>query len=210
MDEGAGEEDEAGQAQVKRRAFIVGLSAAPWFIRRAFGDASIGSPAAAPTRPTLVLVVPRDDGARWERGSAFGELLNHGGDRELAPLALVDVVCARAKDFGVSDEPLMLLVVGSTVHRLNAVLPKDDAGRIRVLGGLVREVLPLEGKSAGALAAAARERYVKKAPRGARWGHTTMCGNEYEEGPAEMVDCGMGHVPEASRRFLDFYTGKKS
>ena len=41
------------------------------------------------------------------------------------------------------------------------------------------------------LAAAARERYVKKAPRGARWGRTTMCGNEYEEGPAEMVVDGL-------------------
>ncbi len=205
---------------MKRRAFIVGLAAAPWWIRRAFGDASIGGGSGATagagartqatTRPTLVLVVPRDDSARWERGSAFGELLNHGGDRDLAPLALVDVVCARAKDYGVDDEPLMMLVVGSTVQRLNAKLPKDDPGRIRVLGDLVRQVLPLEGKSARELAAAARERYVKKAPRGARWGRTTMCGNEYEEGPAEMVDCGMGHVPEASRRFLDFYTGKKS
>ncbi|MGZ3428386.1 MAG: hypothetical protein ACXVCV_17160 [Polyangia bacterium] len=204
---------------MKRRAFLVGLAAAPWFIRRAFGDASIGggggaaagsgARTAATTRPTLVLVVPRDDSARWERGSAFGELLNHGGDRELAPLALVDVVCARAREFGISDDPLMLFVVGSTVHRLDAALPKDDAGRIRVLGQLVREVLPLEGKSARELAAAARERYVKKAPRGARWGRTTMCGNEYEEGPAEMVDCGMGHVPEVSRRFLDFYTGGK-
>lgn len=194
---------------MKRRAFLVGLAAAPSFIRRAFGDVSVGAPAAT-TRPTLVLVVPRDDGARWERGAAFGELLNHGGDRDLAPLALVDVVCARAQDFGVSDEPLMLFVVGSTVHRLSARLPKDDPGRIRVLGNLIREVLPLEGKSARELAAAARERYVKKAPRGARWGRTTMCGNEYEEGPAEMVDCGMGHIPDASRRFLDFYAGRRS
>jgi hypothetical protein len=104
----------------------------------------------------------------------------------------------------------MLLVVGSTVHRLNARLPAGDAARVRVLGDLVRQVLSLEGKSARALAAAARERYVKRAPRGARWGRTTMCGNEYEEGPAEVVDCGMGHVPEASRRFLDFYVGRKS
>jgi len=62
--------------------------------------------------------------------------------------------------------------------------------------------------AAALLAAAARERYVKKAPRGARWGRTTMCGNEYEEGPSEQVDCGMGHVPEPSRRFLDFYVKK--
>ena len=207
---------------MKRRAFILGLAAAPWFVRRAFGDASIADAGAGaatvatgvrsspPTRPTLVLIVPRDDGARWDRGSAFGALLNHGGDRDLAPLALVDVVCARAAHYGVADEPLMLLVVGSSVRRLNAGLPKDDGGRIRVLGALVREVLPIEGKSARELAAVARERYVKRAPRGARWGRTTMCGNEYEEGPAEMVDCGMGHVPDVSRRFLDFYAGNKS
>lgn len=203
---------------MRRRAFLVGLAAAPWWIRRAFGDASVGGDRraagggarAATARPTLVLVVPRDEGRRWERGAAFGELLNHGSDAELAPLALADVVCAPAGDYGVSDEPLMLFVVGSTVHRLDAPLPGDDRGPVRLIGALVRQVLPLEGKSASALAAAARERYVKKAPRGARWGRTTMCGNEYEEGPAETVDCGMGHVPEASRRFLDFYTGRKS
>jgi hypothetical protein len=32
-----------------------------------------------------------------------------------------------------------------------------------------------------------------------------MCGAEYEEGPADAVDCGMGSVSEPSRRFLDFY-----
>lgn len=196
---------------MKRRAFLAGLAAAPWWIRRAFADASVAAPPTVrTTRPTLVLVVPTDESARWDRGAAFGELLNHGGDRELAPLALADVVCARAQDYGLRDEPLMLFVVGSTVHRLNGALPKDDRGRIRVLGGLIREVLPLQGKSERELAAAARERYVKKAPRGARWGRTTMCGAEYEEGPAEQVDCGMGHVPEASRRFLDFYVGRRT
>jgi hypothetical protein len=201
---------------MKRRAFIAGLATAPWWIRRAFADASVGGVAMAGTRPTatprptLVLVVPLDAQVRWQRGAAFGVLLNQGSDRDLAPLALVDVVCASARDSGVVDEPLMLLLVGDTVHRLDAPLPPRDVDRIRVLGDLIRQVLPLEGKSASALAALARERYVKKAPRGARWGRTTMCGNEYEEGPAEMVDCGMGHIPEESRRFLDFYVGKKS
>jgi hypothetical protein len=203
---------------MKRRAFIAGLATAPWWIRRAFGDASVGAVGGAArakatpatTRPTLVLVVPDDDSERSTRGAAFGELLNHGSDRDLAPLALVDVVCASARDYGIEGAALVLLVAGNTVRGYDAVLPADDAGRIRVLGALIREVLPLEGKSPRALAAVARERYVKKAPRGARWGHTTMCGKEYEEGPAEMVDCGMGHVPFESRRFLDFYTGPKS
>jgi hypothetical protein len=191
---------------MKRRAFLVGLAAAPWWIRRAFGDASVGAPPArARADATLVLVVPRDETARYERGAAFGEWLNHGSDRDLAPLGLVDVVCARASDYGVSGAPLMLLVVGSTVHRLDGALPKGDAARREFLGAFARKLVPLDGKSAGELARTARERYVKKAPRGARWGRTSMCGAEYEEGPADNVDCGMGSLDEPSRRFLDFY-----
>lgn len=187
---------------MKRRAFIATMAAAPWFIRRAFGDTSVvgatGSGARTTTRPTLVLVVPRDETARWNRGLVFGELLNHGSDRELAPLALVDVVCAPAADFGVKDEPLMLYVVGNTVHRLQATKA-------------LREMIPLPtGTSVSELAATARERYViKHAPRGSRWGNTGVCGVSYEEGPkAEMPDCGMARAPEASRRFLDFYVKK--
>jgi hypothetical protein len=199
---------------MKRRAFLVGLASAPLWIRRAFGDASVGGArvglragdaATTTTRPTLVLVVPPDENARWERGAAFGEWLNHADDRALAPLALVDVVCAPARDFGASGSPLMLLVVGSTVHRLDGPLPKDAAARRALLGGFVRKLVWTEGKSVGELAKAARERYVKKAPRGARWGRTSMCGAEYDEGPADAVDCGMGSVSEPARRFLDFY-----
>lgn len=195
---------------MKRRAFLAGLAAAPWWIRRAFADASVGDahpgPAApATTGPTLVFVVPRDEGRRWERGAAFGDYLNKGSDRDLAPLALVDVVCAPAARFGIGGDPWMLLVVGRSVRVLGG---PDGAPKAGAIAALVREVLPLHGKSAGELAAVARQRYVNKAPRGARWGRTTMCGNEYEEGPSEQVDCGMGHVPEVSRRFLDFYVKK--
>jgi hypothetical protein len=78
-----------------------------------------------------------------------------------------------------------------------------------MLGDWIREVLPLNGELAPELAATARQRYVMKAPRGARWGHTGMCGASYEEGPADNVDCGMGSLDEPSRRFLDFYTGSR-
>jgi len=203
---------------MKRRAFLVGFAAAPWWVRRAFADASVGATQRRskcgfgnirPPVPTLVFVVPRADGEHWERGAAFGELLNHGSDRDLAPLALADVECARAERYGVDDEPLLLFVVGSTVRELRGTLPKSDSARRRMLGDWIREVLPLNGKSASELAAVARQRYVKKAPRGARWGNTGMCGASYEEGPADNVDCGMGSLDEPSRRFLDFYTGSR-
>jgi hypothetical protein len=193
---------------VKRRDFIVGLAAAPLFIRRAFGDASVGGApangraATSKAAPTLVFVVPRGEAGRWERGLAFGELLNKGSDRELAPLAFVDAVCAHAADFGVDGEPLLLYVAGGAVHRLDGSA-KNAAAMKRFL----REMTPLPSSpSVAELAATARARWVRHAPRGARWGNTGACGVHYEEGPqVEQPDCGMAFAPEASRRFLDFY-----
>lgn len=184
---------------MKRRAFLATMASAPWMIRRAFADTSVvgadAGGARTTSRPTLVFVVPRDESARWARGLQLGELLNKGSDRELAPLALVDVVCAPAAAYGVGDEPLMLYVAGSTVERV---------GSAKELGRMIP--LPT-GTSVAELAATARARYViKHAPRGSRWGNTGVCGVSYEEGPQpEMPDCGMARAPEASKRFLDFY-----
>jgi hypothetical protein len=214
---------------MKRRAFLVGLAAAPWFIRRAFGDASIGG---APVGgggpltlkgPTLVLVVPRGDGPRWDRGTAFGALLNHGSDAELAPLAAVDLVCAPASALGVAGEPLLIHWDGTSVRAsVSGKLPQYgkhaefgdpkeaaiSAERIAFLARLVRSALPMPaGLSIPDAAAQVRARYVKKPPRGSRWGRASGCGTYYENDArsrAEMPDCGMGHVPEASARFLDF------
>lgn len=184
---------------MKRRAFIAALATAPWFIKRAFGDASLRDSRVAgrpTTRPTLVLVVPRDQSDRWQRGKIFGEMLTHADDTLLARLALVDVTCARAADFGTRGEPLMLFVVGSTVHRLDAA-PAER---------FIREMIALPASgSVPVLSKEARERYVTHAPRGSRWGTTGTCGAHYDEGPQEMVDCGMAFAPAASRRFLDFY-----
>ncbi len=192
---------------MKRRAFIAALATAPLFIKRAFGDASVanarlGAQSAQPTRPTLVLVVPREDARRGERGKLFGELLTHADDTLLARLALVDVVCARASDFGVRDDPPMFFVVGNTVQR-PLVQPSST---LQLLRRFIRETLPVPAAaSVPSLAATARARYVKHAPHGSRWGTTGACGAHYDEGPQEMVDCGMAFAPEASRRFLDFY-----
>jgi hypothetical protein len=192
---------------MKRRTFIASLATAPLFVRRAFGDASVGGAprAATSARPTLVFVVPTNAEKRSERGLAYGEVLVGGSDAELAPLALVDVVCAPAADYGVAGDPVMLYVAGQRVRVLDGKWPKSEPAQVALIHRLISEVAPLHDTDRTSLAAAARQRYLKKAPRGARWGHTTMCGNEYDEGPADNVDCGMGHLSEPSRRFLDFY-----
>jgi len=54
----------------------------------------------AASRPLLVFTIPTDNGEKWERGRHFGEYLNHGSDRDLAPLACAEVVCAEPKALG--------------------------------------------------------------------------------------------------------------
>lgn len=61
-------------------------------------------------KPLLVLVIPADDGAKWERGELWGEALNHGDDETLAALARVRIVCATMEE----------------VSRLVEVDPKGD------------------------------------------------------------------------------------
>ncbi|KYF86751.1 hypothetical protein BE17_15295 [Sorangium cellulosum] len=248
---------------MNRRIFLgataAGLAVTAWpaFIRDAFGDGIAcdrdGKPSAAPPvaqvsaafrraqqagKALLVLVIPADGNARWERGRAFGELLNFGADRDLAPLAGVEVVCATMADLkkivpgAGAGEPLMVLVrtdkVPAVATPLDASLPayksarsldrtgweqqrKDEekiaAQRIGALGELLRKALGADERSVAARAAGVRARLVKQPPAGAHWASSSGCGTTIE-GVEEngVVGCGMGHVPEKSRRFLYFFS----
>lgn len=58
------------------------------------------------------------------------------------------------------------------------------------------------------LAENARARFVRAPIPGSRWASSWGCGTEIEGDPNPMaVDCGMGHIPERSVRFLHFYVG---
>lgn len=72
-------------------------------------DPTACGPSEAPHKPRLVLVIPADERLQYARGTAFGELLNHGSDAQLAPLACFDVVCSRVDAL---DPELRALVVG--------------------------------------------------------------------------------------------------
>jgi hypothetical protein len=134
-----------------RRSFIVGASlalvAAPAWLRRAFGDASLLAPgrrsatvaqararARAAGRPLLAIVVPHDDDAKDERGMLWGQLLNHGAPAQVAPLALAEVVCAELRDLpspvattpaAANDKGTLALVIepDGSVQALSAKLP---------------------------------------------------------------------------------------
>ena len=86
-------------------------------------------------RPLLILVIPQDDGARWDRGSAFGAFLNHASDEAITALGLCEVTCApmsavrQLMPQAPPGEPLMVLVDPRTVpaaaSALDAALPAE-------------------------------------------------------------------------------------
>lgn len=90
-------------------------------------------------RPLLVLVIPDDNGARWERGVAFGAWINHGSEDARVALGLLELTCAPMSALrqlvpqAASGEPLMVLVdpsrVPATARSLDAALPPLDLMR---------------------------------------------------------------------------------
>lgn len=84
-------------------------------------------------RPLLVLVIPEDNGARWERGVAFGAWINHGSDDALTALGVTELACAPMSTLrqlvpqAPAGEPLMVLVDPSRMpamaRALDATLP---------------------------------------------------------------------------------------
>jgi len=226
-----------------RRQMLAALALAPALIRRAFADESLPLPVLAGTagdaverartrgRALLVFVIPADDGKKWDRGAAFGALLNHGTDRQLAPLAGVDVVCATMSDLrklvpAVGDgEPLMVLAdpARGTARHLDAKLPQHDRGwsrggdwqqqeaeddrlddkRIRILADLIAGAGPADPTRA----AEVRARLTKRRVPGSHWANASGCGTTVEDDqpPGLLPACGMGHVPSKSSRFLYLY-----
>jgi hypothetical protein len=196
----------------------------PAMVRRAFSDeACAESPLArlaqvvasfrrarASGKPLLVFVIPAAPEARWERGETFGELLNHGADRDLAPLAAAEVVCATMEDLrrivpsAGAGEPLMVLVhperLPATARQLDTALAprsspfeegmswqeverrEDEASdkRIAAMGEMLRRALGDDERRAASLAVEVRARLKDKPPAGTRWATGAGCGFSIE------------------------------
>lgn len=95
---------------------------------REFSDPDACTPGQQPgARPTLIFVIPIASDAQYDRGHAFGELLNAGSDEQLAALACFDVRCRRLADLGLvagEHEPLLaVLEPDQPPHLLDAPLP---------------------------------------------------------------------------------------
>jgi hypothetical protein len=146
---------------MRRRQFLDATVAAallvPAWLREAFSDpATCGTgtlqAAASLTqafrnarragRSLLVIVIPADDGQKYDRGRAWGELINFGSDEQLAPLSSVEVACATMDALKlvvpheVRGEPFFAIVAAgatpSTVRAFDVELPSyEEAERPR-------------------------------------------------------------------------------
>jgi len=290
-----------------RRRFIAGVvagagaTAIPHWLSHTFGlgthalhphgvGALVGH-AQAPQR-LLVIVIPEDPGARWDRGYAFGAWLNHGTAQQLSWLAFAEVCCEHVADLpglgiDLEGDPWMVLVepaLGRVTPIVPAAAQEDvvavelppnrETGEQRedlelqsslaeidaLARGLqaaiepelerwataerealgCRDVDALDDKArhggwpwnkqvreapaalllasrdddttlsesivAQAFAEDVRARYVLREIPGSRWGRGSGCGTQIEGDAPRYVGCGMGHVPQLSRRFLFFFS----
>ena len=235
---------------MKRRDVVVGAAvvAASWpaFVRRAFAaplpvgvnDVSAAfRRARAAHKPLLVFVIPVDDGAKWDRGTRLGELLNHGTDEQLAPLWLVEIVCATRAAVAslvphlvvAGVEPLAIAVGTDAIPAVVRIvadpdLPKyafsrdaaddeEETGRKRI--ALVAAALSAtivattHHKPAAGAAADVRAKYVQQRVPGSKWANEGGCATDVEGEQPEMIGCGMGHTPALSSRFLYLFTKNK-
>ncbi len=187
--------------------------------------------ALAAGRPMLVFVVPKNDQDKYERGHAFGEYLNNSTDAALAPLARAEVVCATMDELrgtiqnAGDGEPLLVLVdKDRPIARFEAALPKMNRmergrweesdreaevvidKRMKLLADWIAARLPVDNAQAAALAADAKQKLRAAPPPGAHWARSSGCGTDIEGVRESMVDCGMGHVPRKSQRFLYLFS----
>src|SRR5690606_2570461 len=140
------------------------------------------------------------------RSEALGEFL-HGvlaGDRE--QLATRAAQCAAA----LGDEDLLALKRADDVGTLDLELV--DRGAAWLAEEALDSKEPRRNAIEAVLAAAAVRRLRDVPPPGARWATHDGCGldieGEAEEEGQLAVLCGMGHVPEFSRRFLYFFSAR--
>jgi hypothetical protein len=212
---------------MNRRRFLISSAAAlavgPGWLKRAFADASagaapVGDPVTALAKgrararqagvPLLAIVIPPGDGEKHERGKAFGEYLMNGSDAQLAPLAEVELVCARLEDLerdappidGKRATPLLAMLEDGPTRFIDAIgVPsnvvngrwvdedKEDAlidRRISVIAAKVQTAIGARRPRRDVAIAAqlVRTRLKLQAPSGSYWANVSMCGLPHVEG----------------------------
>lgn len=183
-------------------------------------------------RPLVVLIIPEDD--LYTAGTTLGVWMQHNDDAK-ALLGACEVVAATREQLALfapktPEGAAMMVVLRTDVvgavpvlvqpqqdpvpttrwDQSEATPPKQLANERRITEAL-KSALPAATLTDAQThrarnIARTQSEYIESPPPGARWATRSGCGFDVEGKENNMVvGCGMGHVPERSRRFLYFY-----
>ncbi len=173
--------------------------------------------------PALILALP-EERRRWGGiGEVFGEWLMAMGQADRARLETlrwsVQPWQALHARLGAPASPCPdLVLVMDQIHLLRVDWPtappiakgsssdiyaRQDAQNQARIAGNARAIDAVLWPLLGRLEGASVTSLVEQAPKGAAWAQATACGVVVEgQDPSGRFDCGMGYIPEGSRRFL--------
>jgi hypothetical protein len=114
---------------------------------------------------------------------------------------------AAAAEVGLSaEQELALTAMAEGEGEVDVALADRGAAVLRLLAEVEPSRRP---RVIQALRPAALARLRWKAPHGAKWAYDKGCGTRVEgDDTGGVIECGMGYVPEASARFLWFFTDR--
>lgn len=170
------------------------------------------------TKTELVGRADKDPMREWERlrKAEDGLVLSHNvqlGD--LLRTALLDgtgVFEARKRQALATLPTELVNAVSQAAHPGSIELYDADRAAILILDAAERRLSrPQSYELKARLREAVRQRLVSVRVPGSHWAQSAGCGTHIEGiRTTSMIACGMGHVPEKSRRFLYFFTVPKN
>ncbi|HET6204846.1 MAG TPA: hypothetical protein VFI25_18815 [Planctomycetota bacterium] len=199
-------------ADLRDRLKLAGVSGEPLAVLVETGEKELRGRAVSPALP------PQPDPLRGEEWRNARREAEEAARDRIARLA-ESIRSAVAPDREAIVERAAAAEVGLTPEQMSALVAMAD-GKGRIDGALADRgaaVLRLHSEDDPrrrervlvALHAAAVTRFRLKPPPGARWARAGECGTRVEgEENGMVLGCGMGFVPEASRRFLHFFTDR--
>lgn len=186
-------------------------------------------------RPLVVLRIPDDD--RYAAGTTIGMWMQHDDDAK-ALLGACEVVAATREQLALfapstPTGPAMMVVLRTDVVGAVPTLvqpkqkpvserswyehevPPEQLANERRITEALKAALPAEiltdAKAHRARnIARTQTEYIDSPPPGARWAIDSGCGFDLDGEEPRPRPCGMGHVPERSRRFLYFFEEARS
>ncbi|MCI0586856.1 MAG: hypothetical protein L0323_08465 [Planctomycetes bacterium] len=187
---------------------VEGLSGEPLAVLVETSGGGLRARAIDPELPPEVSTRGRELGQRGEAERSASNRIARLAEAiraAVAPDRTAIAALAAAAEVGLTPEQKVALTA-MVEGEVDVALADRGAAILRLLA----EVEPTRRpRVLQALRPAALARLRWKAPPGAKWAYSKGCGTRVEgDDTGGVIGCGMGYVPEASQRFLWFFTDR--